>query len=162
MRGLIGKCGEVSQEIGFPLDPIWGFVRSMRRAPRPKARAKTAFRGLASRALVLLTLVAFTLQGFLTQTHIHRIASNGAAPAVDVFDGIPVKDDKAPTKNTDQNCPLCQQFASAGAFVTPTAAAALAPTLSVSVIQLVVIPAAQRIAITHIWRGRAPPRHQSN
>ena len=130
----------------------------MRRAPRPKARAKTALRGLASRALVLLTLVAFTLQGFLTQTHIHQIASGGTA-AVDLFDGVPAKGDKAPAKNTDQNCPLCQQFASAGNFVTPSAAAVLAPTLSVSVIQLVVLPTAQRIAITHIWRGRAPPRH---
>ena len=132
----------------------------MRRASRPRARAKTAFRGLASRVVVLLTLVAFTLQGFLTQTHIHQIASGGA-PAVDVFDGLPtpVKGDKAPAKNTEQTCPLCQQFASAGSFVTPSAAAALAPALSVSVIQLVVIPAAKRTAITHIWRGRAPPRH---
>jgi hypothetical protein len=130
----------------------------MHRAQRPKARAKTAFRGLASRALVLLTLVAFTLQGFLTQTHIHQIATGGV-PAVDLFDGVPAKGDKAPAKNSDQNCPLCQQFASAGSFVTPSAAAALAPALSVSVIQFVVISAAQRIAITHIWRGRAPPRH---
>jgi hypothetical protein len=134
----------------------------MRRVSHPKARAKPAFRGLASRALVLLTLVAFTLSGFLTQTHIHPLTANGAAPVVDVFDGIPAHDndnDKTPGKNTDQNCPLCQQFASAGAFVTPSAAAALAPTLSASVIQLVVVPAAQLIAITHIWRGRAPPRH---
>lgn len=132
----------------------------MRRASRPKTRAKTAIRGLASRALVLLTLVAFTLSGFLTQTHIHALASGGA-PAIDVFDGVPTpaKDDKAPAKNTDQNCPLCQQFASAGSFVTPAVAATLAPSLSTSVIQLVVIPATQLIAITHIWRGRAPPRH---
>ena len=130
----------------------------MNRVSRPKTRVRTAFRGPVSRAVVLLTLFAFLLSGFLTQTHIHQIAGRGA-PVADIFDGVPVKGDKAPAKNTDQNCPLCQQFASAGAFVTPSAAAALAPTLSVSVIQLVVIPAAQRIAITHIWRGRAPPRH---
>lgn len=132
----------------------------MRRASRPKARAKTAFRGLASRALVLLTLVAFTLQGFLTQTHIHQIASGGPR-TVDIFDGAPTpgQDNKAPAKNGDQNCPLCQQFASAGSFVTPAAAATLVPSLSVSVIQLVVIPTAQLVAVTHIWRGRAPPRH---
>ena len=130
----------------------------MRRAPRPKARARSAFRGLASRAVVLLTLVAFTLQGFLTQTHIHQIASGGPR-TVDIFDGVPAPGDKAPAKDTDQNCPLCQQFASAGAFITPSAAATLAPTLSASVIHLLVVPTAQLIAITHIWRGRAPPRH---
>lgn len=128
----------------------------MHRSTRPKTHARPAVRGLASRALILLTLVAFTLQGFLVQTHIHQI-TNGVAPALDVFDGVPAKGDKAPAKNSDQNCPLCQQFASAGSFLTPSAAVALAPTLSVSVIQLAVIPAAQRIAITHIWRGRAPP-----
>ncbi len=129
------------------------------RGLRAKARQRP-LRGVLLHALVLLTLVAFTLQGFLTQTHIHRRQPAGAPSIVDTFDGAPAKGgDKAPSKNSDQNCPLCQQFASAGSFVTPSAAATLLPAFSVSIIDVVVHAARTRIAVTHHWRGRAPPRH---
>ncbi|MBV9043975.1 MAG: hypothetical protein JO348_10705 [Alphaproteobacteria bacterium] len=112
-----------------------------------------------SRALILLTLVAFTLQGFLTQTHIHA-SLPGAPVAVDIFDGIKAPSpDKVPSKNPDQNCPLCQQFASAGQFITPATAAVLLPSLSVSVIEVVAFVGDFAPPVTHSWRGRAPPQH---
>ena len=117
-------------------------------------------RHVFARTITCLTLVAFVVSGFLTQTHIHHLVGKGAAAAVDIFDTnpSPAHDGKLPTKNSDQNCPLCQQFAGAGSFVTPTAAAMLAPSLVVSVIAVATYATHDVTPITHTWRGRAPPR----
>ncbi|HXC55721.1 MAG TPA: DUF2946 family protein [Rhizomicrobium sp.] len=129
----------------------------MNRAPRTKAGVRAAARSALSRALVLLTLLAFTLSGYLTQTHIHGQAV-GAPAAVDIFDGAPgPAHDKDPSKNDPANCPLCQQFASAGHFVTPAAAAVLLPSLSVCVIEVAVVAVRFALPVSHSWRGRAPP-----
>jgi hypothetical protein len=129
----------------------------MRHVRQPKAKAIAALRGALSHALVLLTLFAFTLQGFLTQTHIH-LAGTGSPAVADTYDGVPGPGhDKVPSKGDPANCPLCQQFASAGAFVTPVAAATLLPTLSVSVIEVAPLTTSVISRVTHIWRGRAPP-----
>jgi hypothetical protein len=120
-----------------------------------------ATRGVLGQVLVWLTLVAFLASGFVTQTHIH-VPSNGVPAAVDLFDGIKSGPAKAPVKNDQQNCPLCQAFASAGHFVTPAAAAALAPTITVSVITLAQAASHLVPQVTHIWRGRAPPRTQAH
>ena len=129
----------------------------MQRVPRSRPKTATALRGVLLHALVLLTLVAFTLQGFLIQTHIH-IASAGVPAAADIYDGVPGSShDKYPSKNDPANCPLCQQFTSAGAFVTPAAAAILLPAPSVSVIEVAAHAPAFVASVTHIWRGRAPP-----
>ena len=109
----------------------------MTRGLRAKAGTAATARGVLTRALLFLTLAAFTMQGFLTQTHIHGLATTGAPSIIDTFEGgkTPSKD---PSKTDEANCPLCQAFASAGAFVTPAAAAVLLPTFSVSVIDVVV------------------------
>ncbi|HEY0107018.1 MAG TPA: DUF2946 family protein [Rhizomicrobium sp.] len=104
---------------------------------------------------MVLTLIAFTLQSFATQTHIH-IQPAGAPVAVDVFDGVPAKG-KVPAKNDEANCPLCQAFASAGHFVTPAVAATLLPTFSISIIALVFRASHLAPAVSHNWHGRAPP-----
>ncbi|MEI9993965.1 MAG: DUF2946 family protein [Rhizomicrobium sp.] len=131
----------------------------MTRVHRPRAKVRAAPRGSLSRALVFLTLLAFALQGFVTQTHIHLPSSGGPALA-DLFDGKAAPSpgqDKSPSKNDPANCPLCQSFASAGHFVTPAAAATLLPFLSISVIAVAVQTTHAVPAVTHIWRGRAPP-----
>ncbi len=128
----------------------------MTRVPQPRPKVRAASRGRFSHALVLLTLLAFALQGFITQTHI-RVQLPGAPVAVDPFDGIKARGKNAPAKNDESNCPLSQAFASSGHFVTPAVAAILAPTLSVSVIQLAPLGVSIVHAVSHAWRGRAPP-----
>jgi hypothetical protein len=130
----------------------------MQQIQRSRAKTRAATRGVLSHALILLTLLAFALQGYVTQTHIH--VSGSAAPGLaDLFDGKPgPAKDNAPSKNDPANCPLCQEFASAGHFVTPAALAILLPALAVSVIDIAIAPAHDVPAVTHIWRGRAPPR----
>ena len=128
----------------------------MIRGLRAKAGTAADLRGVLLRALVFLTLAAFTMQGFLTQTHIHGAPSTGGPSIIDTFEGgkVPSKD---PTKNDEASCPLCQAFASSGAFVTPAAAAFLLPAFSVSIIDVVVHATSASSAPTHSWRGRAPP-----
>ncbi len=122
--------------------------------PRPKVRA--AARGMVSHALVLLTLVAFVFQSFVTQTHIHA-QPVGAPVAVDWLDGGKAPGKEAPAKNDEASCPLCQAFASSGQFLTPAAAAILLPSFSVSVIQLVPLATTFVRSASHAWRGRLPP-----
>jgi hypothetical protein len=132
----------------------------MRGIQRPKTQVRAVARDVLSRALVLLTLIAFAFQGYLTQTHIH-IRSAETAAVTDVLDGgfvtnkAPAKD--LPVKGDESNCPLCQAFAGAGHFVTPASAAALLPSFTVSVIALVIRAIDATPAVSHIWLGRAPP-----
>jgi hypothetical protein len=101
------------------------------------------------RALRAKTGTAATLRGQ---------PGSGGPSIIDTFEsgGAPAKD-KDPTKNDEASCPLCQAFASAGAFVTPAAAAVLLPAFSVSIIDVVVHATTTSSAVTHSWRGRAPP-----
>ena len=128
----------------------------MERIPQPRASSRAASRGVFSHALLFLTLLAFAFQGFVTQTHIHAQVS-GAPVAIDWFDGAKAPTKNAPAKNDESNCPLCQAFANSGHFVTPAVAAILAPIYSVSVIQLAPLGASFVHAVSHAWRGRAPP-----
>jgi hypothetical protein len=130
----------------------------MKPVAQPRAKAGPALRGTLSRALVLLTLAAFVLQGYLVQTHIHFSKADGPS-AADIYDAVQgTAHHKAPSKDDPANCPLCQQFAAAGQFVTPAAAATLLPSFSVSVIEFVVVAANLVPAASHSWQGRAPPR----
>lgn len=128
----------------------------MQRIRQPGSRARAATRGMFSRTLILLILVAFSLSSYVTQTHIH-VRPVGSAPVVDLFDGKVVPGKDTPSKSDESSCPLCQAFASAGNFVTPAAAAILLPHFSVSVIQLVPLGTKLIVTASHAWRGRAPP-----
>lgn len=133
----------------------------MKRRAQILANAAPEIRGLLTRAFAVLTLVAFTFQGFVTQTHIHT-APAGVPVAIDQFDGVfqaPSPDKKLPAKNDSQTCPLCQQFASAGQFLTPSAAAIVLPWLAVSVVEVVALTTHLIAPVSHSWRGRAPPHH---
>lgn len=107
--------------------------------------------------VTLFALLAFTLQGYTAQTHTHKWTQPGLAGIAAALDlAPPVKNGKAPAKQ-DQNCPLCRGIAHAGAFLTPSAAAALAPTLSVQTIAIVLDTALALEAVSHSWQSRGPP-----
>ena len=115
---------------------------------------------------MLVTLLAFSVQTYLTQTHIHMASEGRGALALEQPIASPVKaltqspavpKDKYPANEDPANCPLCQELIHAGQFVTPAAAAILLPSLSVSVIEIVAVATPFGRAVTHIWHGRAPP-----
>lgn len=137
----------------------------MKRVAKSKLRAGGPSRLALSRFVMLVTLLAFSVQTYLTQTHIHMASENRSALTLETVAAVtkaltaapaPPKD-KYPPNEDPANCPLCQELIHSGQFVTPAAAAILLPSLSISVIELVARAPTLTRAITHIWRGRAPP-----
>jgi hypothetical protein len=121
---------------------------------RQASRAAVPIR--SARFLVtLLVLLTFSLQTYIAQTHIHLKPGTFAGQMA----GKKPAPDKFPTDSDPANCPICQELMHTGAFVTPSAAALLAPTASVSIIAIVtVLPAVTGLS-SHAWRSRAPPVH---
>jgi hypothetical protein len=111
---------------------------------------------MARMALALLLALSFTLQAFVTQTHIH-IGSNAVTAGF-------VTDAKAPGKtnpldNEATNCLFCQEMLHSGQF---SLAAAPQLALPVETGTFVSIPLALPLllgAIPHGWQSRGPPRH---
>lgn len=117
--------------------------------------------------VTFVALLAFVVQSFVTQTHIHvpgesyrfaalsglqGLAADTKLKASQQRDrhGIPPKDDSA-------NCPLCQQINVAGAFVASPATLLHLPSElgSAEASKQVVAVAVSRTS--HNWQGRAPP-----
>jgi len=113
--------------------------------------------GLATRngssVLRVLVLIAFCLQSFLVQTHVHPL---GAASGPATISISAPHDGKAPLDA--DHCLLCQEYVHAGAYVTPAAAAVLPPSIAVSVVALSEAPFLLARQISRNWMGRAPPR----
>jgi hypothetical protein len=97
--------------------------------------------------LTLLALFAFTLQAYVTQSHVHA-----AAVATKQLPGkVPAGDDQA-------NCPLCQATLHAGYYVTPSAVAFVPPVLAVYGVFVATKVAAAIQTVSHGWNSRAPPQ----
>ena len=131
------------------------------------SKAKPA-NGAGWRLLIAtLVLIAFTIQSFIAQTHIHV----GAAASVGtkfsrVLDagwskvtiaGRIDSQDKAPANDDPLKCPLCQAVGYAGHFVAPSAAALLLPPNTISILPSAVTAVSPREIFSHSWQGRGPP-----
>ncbi|HEY7979400.1 MAG TPA: hypothetical protein VID67_14510 [Rhizomicrobium sp.] len=111
-------------------------------------------RSTASRVLAFFTVLAFALQSFIIQTHIH----NGPQAAVATFSAdAPAPHSKYPHNKAPADCPLCQAVAHTGAFLTPATIAMLLP-VSVQTITLRLVVQTATADRTHGWQSRAPPR----
>jgi hypothetical protein len=110
--------------------------------------------------LVYTALVAFALQGYVFQTHIHFTSSEAARLAGDVdTNSANGHHDKFPANDDPANCPICQEILHSGQFVTPATQFLLPPSLAVSTITVVEQALPYILAPSHSWRGRAPPQH---
>jgi hypothetical protein len=103
-------------------------------------------------------LLAFTLQCYAIQTHIH-----GAPQAADggpLVKGIEKSIDhgKSPAAPDTADCPICQAIAHTGAFFAPAAPLLVLPAWAGPVASPVTLRAIFRAAATHNWFSRAPPR----
>jgi hypothetical protein len=115
-------------------------------------------------------LLTFLLQSYATQTHIHFLREVAAANIVQA-DNITLdkkvagqiqgqaqgqKKNNSVPDNPD-TCPLCQLLYG-GQYVTPSAIVFFLPMAAVSTIEptLGVLP--HYDAVSHNWRGRAPPQ----
>src|SRR5471032_1729163 len=85
---------------------------AIRRGTVPGKRP-TAWRGL----FVAFMLLALVVQGYATQTHIHKQSGSAVSSALKA--GGSPKHDNFPVNDDPANCPICQQIIHAGQFVAP-------------------------------------------
>lgn len=104
--------------------------------------------------MALVLLLAFSLQSFLVQTHLHapQWALGFAAS-----DSVSEPTGKLPFDA--DTCLLCQEFTHNGHFLTPAAAAVLPPSAVVSLLPLTLAVHLTAKPASHTWHGRAPPLH---
>jgi hypothetical protein len=108
-----------------------------------------------------LMLVTFLLQSYLTQTHIHFLREASAISAALGEDGAAASNSQAPKKNTPapdnpDTCPLCQLLYG-GQYVAPNSLVFFLPMAAVSTIEIALGVLPHYDAVSHSWRGRAPP-----
>ena len=120
-----------------------------------RGRAATRQNVSARQWLTLAALLAFFLQTFFVQTHIHGLAEP-AARTVTYKSSIP-----APIRSQDINdqCRLCQELVHAGNFITPSALVLPASQAFVLAVVSTLALATPAPATGFAWRSRAPPRH---
>ncbi len=113
--------------------------------------------GLARRALLLVALLAFFLQNFAVQTHVHR--TDLAQSATSWISALPAPLHNMQDTGDESSCRLCQELAYAGAALTPAAILDLLAILAFAWIAPAFgrAPAAARAA-PFSWQSRAPPR----
>jgi hypothetical protein len=134
-----------------------------------KKALRTSVRRAPDRARFALTFfvfLAFAFQSYVAQTHIHfphEAAANvfatadrdAAAVKTTTKTGNP---DKYPPNGDPANCPICQEILHSGQFVMPDFVALLLPSQSISVVPVTIALPVVGHALSHDWRGRAPPR----
>ncbi len=101
-------------------------------------------------AATWLLLLAFALQAFVTQTHLHAQAFQPAPRAS--------LQASSPGDGEALACPLCQAVAAAGVFLTPVATVALPPAVSAALLSHAPAQAGRAVGPAGFaWRSRAPP-----
>lgn len=102
-------------------------------------------------AVTWILLLAFALQSYVTQTHLHAQAFQPAPRAS--------AHSSSPGDGEALACPLCQVVASAGVFLTPAAMAAVPPgAWSVPISRAPAETGRTTAPAGFAWRSRAPPR----
>jgi hypothetical protein len=113
-------------------------------------------------------LLAFALQSYAVQTHIHErltlpVLAHGAnikgvaANTVTLDAGVHAHKPAMPVKDAPDDCPLCQLLYG-GQYVAPDALVFFLPLISVRAIETELGAPPRYDAVSHSWRGRAPPR----
>jgi hypothetical protein len=111
---------------------------------------------VSRRLVTLFALLAFFIQSFALQTHIHATILSPASIATAAHTPAP-----APLKNQDpiDQCRLCQELVHSGVYVSPSLAV-IATSLNIAA---AVFAAAPSFAVDPVrafsWQSRAPPRH---
>ena len=106
--------------------------------------------------VVVLGLLALTTQSLVVQTHVHSLAVSSSGAQSGGPNGVD-GNNPPPGKSGTVQCPLCQAFANSSQF-THSVALFSAPFLAYRSIYFAVHEAIPSFAaVSHSWRGRAPP-----
>ncbi len=113
---------------------------------------------LGWRAVAWMVLVAFFLQSYVTQTHIHGLVQE-AGSGIATVHASSLTRSTAPLPGDTNVCPFCQAVVHAGACFVPAASALLPP---FALLQRVAAWASNVFPggpASHPWQSRAPPHH---
>ncbi|HZQ40680.1 MAG TPA: DUF2946 family protein [Rhizomicrobium sp.] len=102
----------------------------------------------------LIALFSLTLQAYVVQTHIHVRGVEITALGQAGHHPTPLGD-----KDNPDDCPICQAFATAGAFVTPAQIILALVLAFVLTAPFIALPATAEPLLARNWQSRAPPRH---
>ena len=105
--------------------------------------------------LVGALLLALVVQGYATQTHIHKQSTSTVSAALKA-DGSPTHDN-FPVNDDPANCPICQQIIHAGQFVAPAWLVPFLLVLAISKIEIAALAVPHFNSVSHNWRSRGPP-----
>lgn len=97
--------------------------------------------------------MAFALQSYATQTHIHPAPSVTGRAAIEKV----TSDGKAPFENGAASCPVCQAIVHSGVFSSPMPPLLLLPAWSVLAVLVRPARTISSSATTQGWQSRAPP-----
>lgn len=106
--------------------------------------------------LVFALLFAFTIQSFVTETHIHP-AGYGQPTLLQHPLGGADKPANLPSGDDSSNCPLCKEISLGGQFVGPGWLVLAVPVQPVSLLNAIAVSLPPAIHAPFRWRSRAPP-----
>ena len=110
------------------------------------------------RYVTWILLLAFSLQSYITQTHIHITShTTDRVVASKLLASTPARN-KSPAEDGTGTCPFCQAVTNASAFFAPTAPLVLPPTLWAESIALPFLARMVGRDTAHNWHSRAPPQ----
>jgi len=115
-------------------------------------------RRLRHRVVGWLLLFAFTLQCYATQIHIHRAPPASFGTSIGRTAEGTAHPGKSPGTPDPADCAICQAIAHTGLFFTPATPVPSLPAWVAHVAPPADGHAIWRIAATHDWLSRAPPR----
>jgi hypothetical protein len=106
-------------------------------------------------AFTLCAIIVFTVQSCVLQAHIHPANAAAVTPNLASHAGQLIPGGR----EDGDECPLCQAFALAGAFVTPGAVLFHRPSLQFLTAWIPVGPSVNGRTAQFHWRSRAPPTY---
>jgi|SRR5450755_4491940 len=124
--------------------------------------------GFALRGVITaFALLAFIVQSFATQTHIHIPGQSELAPVAQQATTQTIVTKAPPSLNREHSpqlptddpahCPLCQEFLLSGAYVAPVILAIPLPAQITTPAPLTAVRFVIAEAVSHGWNSRGPP-----
>jgi hypothetical protein len=114
--------------------------------------------GSRFRAVTWIVLLAFTLQSFVTQTHIHGVFGGTVGAAAGKTLGKSSPHSNAPARDSSRECQFCQAITHAGVFSAPAAPSLILPFTLIVTEAPSFLGAVIFVISPHPWDSRAPPQ----
>ena len=107
--------------------------------------------------MLSIFVLAFALQSYITQTHIHD-GTFGFGGTFKIEASQSPAHGKKPLDPSSADCPLCQAIVHVGLFVNSAPPLLHLPFMWVQTVALAFTAPSALDAVAHDWRSRAPPR----